>query len=63
MQMEEEDLLTATGFVSAIDAIDGHVAPLMRRDAVRFVEDVLSTRDLTQFTFWRSCKKKTNNKL
>lgn len=48
-------VLTAAVFVSAIDAIDGHVTSLMRRYTVCLVETVLATRDLADVAIRRCC--------
>lgn len=39
--MKARETLTALHFVTAIDAIHNHITFLMRRNAVRLVEDVL----------------------
>lgn len=43
----------AAVFISAVDAIDGHVASLMRWYTVRLVEAVLAARDLAELTIGR----------
>lgn len=46
-------ILTTAVLVGAVDAIDGHVASLMRGYAVRLVETVLAARDLTDLAVGR----------